>query len=65
MVAAAGLGYHQHQVSVRHEMASGFCALAKLTTLSGPGLLQDFEAIQRLSESAPDDDEELFVTLNQ
>lgn len=65
LVLAVGAGYHRRQVSQRHDMASGLCALANVTTLSGTGLLEDFEAIQRFSQSAPDEDEELFITLSQ
>lgn len=60
-----GFGYHQHQTNVRGEMAKGLSVLANVAALSDPAVLQDFEAIQRLSQSAPSDDEELYALLQK
>lgn len=60
-----GFGYHQHQTNVRGEMARGLSVLANVATLSDPAVLQDFEAIKRLGESAPGDDEELYALLQK
>ena len=60
-----GFGYHQHQTNVRGEMARGLSVLANVATLSGPAVLQDFEAIDRLGKSAPGDDEELYALLQK
>ena len=60
-----GFGYHQHQSNVRGEMARGLSVLANVATLSDPAVLQDFEAIRRLGESAPGDDEELYALLQK
>lgn len=60
-----GFGYHQHQTNVRGEMARGLSVLANVATLSDPAVLQDFEAIQRLGQSAPGDDEELYALLQK
>jgi anti-sigma factor RsiW len=60
-----GFSYHQHQTNVRGEMAKGLSVLANVATLSDPAVLQDFEAIQRLGQSAPSDDEELYALLQK
>jgi anti-sigma factor RsiW len=60
-----GFGYHQHQTNVRDEVARGLSVLANVATLSDPVVLQDFEAIQRLAQSAPDDDDELYALLQK
>ena len=60
-----GFGYQQHQTNVRGQMAKGLSVLANVATLSGPVVLQDFEAIQRLGQSAPSDDEELYALLQK
>jgi hypothetical protein len=60
-----GFGYHQHQTNVRGEMAKGLSVLANVAALSDPAVLQDFDAIQRLSQLAPSDDEELYALLQK
>lgn len=65
LVVAAWFGYNQHQADVRADMTTGLSVLANVTSLSDPAVLQDFDAIQRLSQSAPGEDEELFVVLTQ
>lgn len=60
-----GFGYHQHQTIVRGEMARGLSVLANVAALSDPAVLQDFEAIRRLGQSAPGDDEELYALLQK
>jgi hypothetical protein len=59
------VGYYQHRTNVRGEMAKGLTVLANVATLSDPATLQDFEAIQRLARSAPDEDEELLALLQK
>jgi anti-sigma factor RsiW len=65
VVGLLGFGYHQHQANVRSEMAKGLSVLAHVATLSDPAVLQDFEAIQRLAQSAPGDDDELYALLQK
>jgi anti-sigma factor RsiW len=65
LLCAAWFGYYQHQTNVHNDMAKGFSVLANVATLSDPAVLQDFEAIHRLGQAAPSDDEELFAVLNQ
>jgi hypothetical protein len=65
IVGLLGFGYHQHQTNVRGEMAKGLSVLANVATLSDPAVLQDFEAIQRLAQSAPGDDDELYALLQK
>ncbi len=61
---AFGFGYHQHQSNVRSQMAEGLSVLASVA-MADPAVLQDFEVIRRLGQSAPGDDEELYALLNQ
>jgi anti-sigma factor RsiW len=65
VVGLLGFGYHQHQTNVRGEMAKGLSVLANVAALSDPAVLQDFEAIRRLAQSAPGDDEELYALLQK
>jgi anti-sigma factor RsiW len=65
LLVAAWFGYHQHQTNVQSDMAKGLTVMASVATLSDPTVLQDFDAIQRLSQSAPSDDEELFAVLTK
>jgi hypothetical protein len=65
LVAAVWIGYSQHQSNVRADVTKGLSVLANMTTLSDPSVLQDFDAIRRLSQTAPSDDEELFAVLTQ
>ena len=65
LVGALWFGYDRHRISVRGDMATGLSVLATVATLSDPAVLQDFEAIQRLGQSAPGDDEELYAVLSQ
>ena len=65
VVGLLGFGYHQHQTNVRGEMAKGLSVLANVAALSDPAVLQDFEAIQRLGQSAPSDDEDLYALLQK
>ena len=65
LLSAALIAYYEHQASTRNEVAKGLSVLAEVATLSDPVALQDFEAIERLSQAAPNDDDELFAVLNQ
>jgi ferric-dicitrate binding protein FerR (iron transport regulator) len=47
LLVAAWFGYHQHQTSVRNDMAQGLAVMASVATLSDPTVLQEFDAIQR------------------
>ena len=64
IVSAVWLGYRQHQLKVRQDVAKGLSVLANVATLSEPAVLEDFDAIQRLSQ-ASGEDEELYAVLNQ
>lgn len=65
LVAALWFGYDRHQTNVRTEVAQGMSVLANVASLSDPAVLQDFEAIQRLSQTTPGVDDELYAVLNQ
>jgi hypothetical protein len=65
LVGTVWFGYQQHQETVREDVTRGFAVLAKVAALSDPTVLQDFDAIQRLGQTAPGEDEELFAVLNQ
>jgi hypothetical protein len=62
LVCAGGVGYWQHQVHVRNDVAKGLSVLANVASLSGNEALQNFDVIQNLS---PHDDDELYTVLNQ
>ena len=65
-VLVVGLGlmaYHRQQVSTRIELAKSLMAVADVRSLpTNPQILQDFEAIRRLSQT-PRADEELLALL--
>lgn len=65
LTTAVWFGWDQHRDHVREQVAQGLTVVANVASLSDPVALQDFEAIQRLSQSAPSDDEELFTLLTQ
>ena len=65
LAAAAGFAYHHHRANARNEMAKALTVLAQVTALSDPAVLQDFEAIQRLGQAAPNDDDALFAVLSK
>jgi len=65
LVGLLWFSYDRHQTHVRGDIAKGLSALATVAALSDPVVLQDFEAIQRLGQAAPDDDEELYAVLSQ
>lgn len=60
LVALGWFGIHQHQTTVREDMAKGMAVMANVASLSDPAALQDFEAIRRLGTS---EDDELFAVL--
>ena len=60
-----GFAYHEHRSNVTSQVAKGLSVMANVATLSDPAVLQDFEAIQRMAKSAPDEDEELYAVLMQ
>jgi len=62
LVGGLWFGYDQHQTNVRGQMAKGLSVMANVAALSDPVVLQDFEAIQRLSAR---EDEELFAVLTK
>jgi hypothetical protein len=65
LVGVLWLGYDRYQANVQTEVAKGMSVLANVASLSDPAVLQDFEAIQRLSQAAPGVDDELYAVLNQ
>jgi ferric-dicitrate binding protein FerR (iron transport regulator) len=65
LVGALWFGYERHQDNVRGEVATGISVLANVANLSDPSVLQDFEAIQRLSKTSPGADDELYAVLIQ
>jgi hypothetical protein len=65
MIAGLWYGYDRHLRDQRLQTAAGLTVLVNVTSLSDPVVLEDFEAIQRLSGVAPSVDEELFAVLNQ
>jgi anti-sigma factor RsiW len=65
LVGVLWFGYDRHQANVRTEVAKGLTVLANVASLSDPAVLQDFDAIQRLSQTAPGVDDELYAVLNQ
>jgi hypothetical protein len=65
LVGALWLGYDRYRDGERGDMAKGLSVMATVATLSDPAVLQDFEAIQRLGQAAPGDDEELYAVLSQ
>src|SRR5262245_4327760 len=66
LLLGAGLfGFQQHRASVRDEMAKGLSVLASMATLSDPTVFENFDAVRRLGQAAPTDDEELLAVLNQ
>lgn len=65
LVGALWFGYERHQNQVRREVASGMSVMANVAALSDPAVLQDFEAIQRLSQTSANADDELYSVLIQ
>jgi len=65
LVGVLWFGYDRHQANVRTDVAKGMSVLANVASLSDPAVLEDFEAIQRLSQTAPGVDDELYAVLNQ
>ena len=65
LVGLLWLGYERHQSHVRSDVAHGLSVLANVAELSGPTILQDFDAIQRLSQTSPGADEDLYAVLIQ
>ncbi len=65
LVGVGLFGYQQHRAGVRNELAKGFSALASMAALSDPAVFKDFDAVRRLGQAAPTDDEELLAVLNQ
>ena len=56
------LAYHSHQVSTRMELAESLAAVADVKSLPAhPEVLWDFEAIRRLSQTPPADEELLAL----
>jgi hypothetical protein len=65
LVGLLGLGMYQHQKASRHELATGLTALVHVAALPDPKALQDWDAVQQLSQLPPREDEELFKVLSQ
>ena len=62
LVVAAGFGiYHRHQVAQRERIARDLATLSDVAAVSDPKIMQDFEAIQRLGQTPPADEELLAL----
>jgi hypothetical protein len=62
---AVGLGlfsFQRYEVLVQAKMARSVSAVAQVSSLPGPDILQDFEAVRHLSQT-PAADEELLALL--
>jgi len=63
VVLAAGLVvFHQHQAARREQIARDLATLSDMAAVSDPKVMQDFEAIRRLGQ-VPPADEELIALL--
>jgi len=63
VVLGSGLiAYHQAQVSRRNELVKSLAAVSDVSSLPGPKILEDFDAIRAMSP-APAADEQLLVLL--
>jgi anti-sigma factor RsiW len=63
-VAAFSLGlftYHEHAAAKRLELAQSVAAFSEVSSLPGPEILKDFEAIRRLNTTPPPDEELLAL----
>ena len=58
LLVATGLAaYHQHQVARRERIARDLATLPDVAAISDPKVIQDFEAIRRLGQTPPADEE--------
>lgn len=64
VLAVAWLGYHQHRIHTRDQMAQGLLRFTEAAGLKDPAVFKDFEAILRLSQMPPPADVELAVALH-
>jgi hypothetical protein len=55
--------YHQHQFNTRTAMANSVVVLSEAVSASNPELMEDFDAIRRLSDPKPKVDTELLALL--
>jgi len=65
-VVAGGLvflGYHQHEMVVRAELARNVVQLSEAVSASDPELMNDFEPVRRLTDSQPKADLELIALM--
>ena len=62
VVGLVSLAYHRHQVATRVELAESLVAVADVKSLPAHAeILKDFEAIRRLSQTPPADEELLAL----
>jgi anti-sigma factor RsiW len=61
-ISVAMMQHKNKELSAR-QVATGLAVLANVTTLSEPAVLEDFDAIQRLSLTSSED-EDLYAVLN-
>lgn len=57
------LGYHQHEMVVRAELARNVVQLSEAVSASDPELMNDFEPVRRLTDSQPKADLELIALM--
>lgn len=62
LIGAALFGYHSHNVTARSKLAHDIAAVSGVASVSGPYILEDFEAIRRL-DKPPTPDKDLLALL--
>lgn len=55
------LAFQHHQTVARAQMAESVAAVSQVSSLPSPAVLQDFEAVRRLSQTPPADEELLAL----
>ena len=63
IVAFVGLAYQRHEFNRRVELAKGVALLAQAQPMPSVEALKNFDAIQRMSQTAPRADDELLALL--
>jgi hypothetical protein len=65
LVAVGLLTWQQHGATQRERVVAGAASVLQAAALPGPEVLQDFDAIQQLSQLPPATDQELLSALSQ
>jgi hypothetical protein len=65
LIFAAFLVWQQHEISQRERVVGGIGPVLQAASLPDPKMLQDFDAIQQLSQLPPATDVELLDALSQ